>query len=224
MQAKSAETRYGAFRALHTRSPDHPAVYGQRYKDFFLHNVAVDDEPMVHFSRSKRPEIVVFGSPKCSDDFLYVETGLTMRSAGAGKMKLVHYSKVHGREEVVCSTNIKDIIDALAGLNFSYGKMLRIFRDAKQADTLGCRLVVNAVPTKNRDYGIDELETEESSKFAKQTTPELFRNGSEQKTRKIARVSTDLVRGNGKEESAQKGSTWSKMMNVFKRDKDSSKP
>lgn len=224
MQANSAETRYGAFRALHTRSPDHPAVYGRRFDDFFLHTVSVEEEPMIHFSRSKRPEIVIFGEPKCSDDFLYVETGLTMRSAGPGKMKLVQYSSKRGREETVCSTDIKDLVDALASHNFSYGKILQIFREAKQSDTLGCRLVVNAVPKANRDYGLDELETEESTKFARQGTPELFRNGSGQKKKKIARVSGDVIRGNGKDESEQKDSFWSKIKSPFRRDKNSSRP
>jgi len=54
IKSESAETRYGAFRALRIRNPEHPLIYGTRYPDFFYHHVPVESAPMVHFSRIKR--------------------------------------------------------------------------------------------------------------------------------------------------------------------------
>ena len=215
MQSKSAETRYGAFRALYTRSPEHPLVYGRKYPDFFLHSVPVESSPMVHFSRSKRPEVVVFGDASVSDDFLYVETGTTIRSAGTGKLKLIHYSKEHGREETTCSTQIKDLIETLAMHDFSYGSILKIFRKSRQDKTLDARLVVNAVPGSNREY--DESDVEESSRYLAEVPPEMFRNGSDMEDKRPHRVTTDLINGNipTLEEAEANKSTWARMRSVF---------
>ncbi|QEG21579.1 flagellar basal body P-ring protein FlgI [Mariniblastus fucicola] len=213
MQSESAETRYGAFRALHTRSPDHPLVYGRKFKDFFLHSVPVESSPMVHFSRSKRPEVVVFGDARVSDDFLYVETGTTIRSAGTGKLKLIHYSKDHGREETVCSTEIGDLIETLANHDFTYGRILKIFRGAKKDETMVARLVVDAIPGNDREYTEDDTVSEESNRYLAESAPEMFRNGSEMEDKRPARVTTDLIDGNlpTAEELQEQKSAWTKM-------------
>ena len=208
IQSESAETRYGAFRALFTRNPEHPLVYGRKYHDFFMHSIPVESSPMVHFSRSKRPEIVVFGDARVSDDFLYVETGTTIRSAGTGRLKLIDYSN---GEETVCSTQIKDLVDTLASHDFSYGSILKIFRKARTDETLVARLVVDAVPG---GIGSDESESaEESNRYVAELPPEMFRNGSDLEKKRPQRVTTDLIDGNiptEKEVKASK-STWARM-------------
>lgn len=216
MQSESAETRYGAFHALHTRSPEHPMVYGRKFRDFFLHSVPVESSPMVHFSRSKRPELVVFGDAKVSDDFLFVQTGTTIRSAGAGKLKLIHYSKEHGREETTCSTQVKDLVETLANHDFTYGSILKIFRKARLEETLEARLVVNAIPGANRQYDEDST-AEESNRYVAEVPPELFRNGSGSDTKQRNRVTTDLIDGNipTPEEVEANKSTWAKFKDAF---------
>ena len=215
-QAESAETRYGAFHALRIRNPEHPLVYGNRFPDFFMHSVPTDASSMVHFSRSKRPELVVFGDAKVSDDFLYVETGTTIRSAGRGKLKLIHYSKEHGREEVYCSTQVKDLVVALSNHDFTYGSILRILRKARKDETLLARLVVDAVPGSNRQYE-DSPTPEESTHYVAEAPPELFRNGSELQEKQPKRVTTDLINGNipTAEEIEASQSTWTRMKNLL---------
>ncbi len=218
MQSDSAETRYGAFRALRTRSPDHPLVYGRKFKDFFLHTVPVESNPMVHFSRSKRPEVVVFGDARVSDDFLYVDTGnATIQSAGPGRLKLIHYSKEFGREETYCSTQVAELVELLSSRDFSYGKILRIFRSARRDDTMVARLVVNAVPGTDREYEEDHLQPEESSRYLAEAPPELFRNGSEIEDKRRQHVTTDLINGNLPDEdrAGAGNSAWMKMKGFF---------
>ena len=216
IQTESAETRYGAFRALHTRSPEHPLVYGRRFRDFFLHSIPVESSPMVHFSRNKRPEVVVFGDAKVSDDFLYVETGTTIRSAGSGKLTLIHYSKERGRQEVVCSTDIKELIETLSNHDFTYGRILRIFRKARKDGTMVARLVVDAVPGANRDYE-DAPAVEESNRYVAELPPEMFRNGSDLEEKRPNRVTTDLIDGNlpTREELEANKSAWTRMKETF---------
>ena len=216
MQSESAETRYGAFRGLRIRNPKHPLVDGTRYPDFFFHSVPVESSPMVHFSRSKRPEMVVFGDARVSDDFLYVETGTTIRSAGPGRLKLIHYSKDHGREEVFCSTEVKEVVKALSSHDFTYGRILRIFRKASKDQTLVGRLVINATPGSDRDNE-DSQQREESARYLAEVPPELFRNGSELQQKRPNGVTTDLINGNlpSVEELEKSQSTWTKMKSLF---------
>ncbi len=57
------ETRYGAFRALKELDPNdpwlHPVDFGSRFQ---LHVIDVPGEPMVHVTRRRSPEIVIFGA------------------------------------------------------------------------------------------------------------------------------------------------------------------
>jgi len=212
MQMESSETRYGAFRALHIRSPEHPAVYGERFKDFFLHRVPSQIDPMVHFSRSRRPEIVLFGEPKVASNFLYVESGLTIRAGANDRLKLIHYSAKRGREVTTCSNDVRELVQALSDNEFSYGKILKIFREARQADSLDARLVVDAIPGTKRDYEDSE---EKSDRYVAEPPPEMFASTTGPRpNEKMTRVSTDLVNGN-REEVIEEPSNWEKFKGVF---------
>lgn len=221
MQVPSAETRYGAFRAMRARSPRDPLIAGDWLAgDFFLHEVPSDVEPMIHFSRAKRPEIVVFGhNQTVSDDFLHVERGeLTVRGNGNGTLTVTLYSSQHGEEKITCSNKVSDLIRTLAKLGFGYSRLLKIFRNAKQADMVNTRLVVNAIPKLGRKYSPDEmvgeLPPEKSDRYVAEPLPELFRTGEEKRTRR--RVQEDVVGDIAKqaaEDEKEKKSTWNRFKN-----------
>ncbi|MCH2178470.1 MAG: flagellar basal body P-ring protein FlgI [Mariniblastus sp.] len=148
MHVKSAETRYGAFRALQKHSPSEPAVDGQWLADdFYFHVVPSTTDAMLHFSRSKLPEIVAFGETQTvSEDFLYVETGLTVKGAGDGRIQITRYMPQRGEIRKECSTRLVELIPTLADLGCDYTVMVNLFREAMSGDMLESRLVVNAVP------------------------------------------------------------------------------
>ena len=148
MHVESAETRYGAFRALQDRSPNEPAVEGQWLADdFYFHVVPSTTESMLHLSRSKRPEIVVFGEKQAvSDNFLYVETGLTIQALGDGRVKIIRYMPQQGEIRKTCSAQLVELIPQLADLGCDYTVLVNMFREAMSGDMLQTRLVVNAVP------------------------------------------------------------------------------
>ena len=190
MQVESAETRYGAFRAMRARSANDPLVSGDWLAgDFHLHEIPSEASPMIHFSRAKRPEIVLFGlNQTVADDFLHVETGLTVRGNGNGTVSVNSYSAQYGEEKLVCSNKISDVIRTLAKLDFGYGSLMKMFRSANQSDTLNTRLVVNAVPKLGRTYSPDEsigqLAPEKSDRYVAEPLPELFRTGQENKPKR----------------------------------------
>src|SRR5262249_29822054 len=62
MAATDPEVRYGAFRALRALDELVPAVHGQLVTEaFWLHRAVPNGQPLVHFSTSRRAEVILFG-------------------------------------------------------------------------------------------------------------------------------------------------------------------
>ena len=58
----SAETRYGAFRALTVMCPDDSLVKGENLgEQFSYHVLDTKGPPMIHVTRNRRAEVVLFG-------------------------------------------------------------------------------------------------------------------------------------------------------------------
>ncbi|MEM9412262.1 MAG: flagellar basal body P-ring protein FlgI, partial [Planctomycetota bacterium] len=111
----SAETRYGAFRSLQASSPNDRSIKGKLLVDeYYLHEIESDADCIVHFSRTKKPEIVVFGNQRVSENFLYVEAGLTVKAIDKDRIQVIQFNPVEGKKRVTCSTNIADLIATLA--------------------------------------------------------------------------------------------------------------
>ncbi|MFK7769475.1 MAG: flagellar basal body P-ring protein FlgI, partial [Mariniblastus sp.] len=159
LHVNSAETRYGAFRSLRVQAPTGPITSGRWLAgDFFLHEIQSKAEPMMHFSRSKRPEIVVFGDQQTvADNFIHAQPGLTVRAIGDSKVSVTAFSEEFGKEKTICSNRVSDLVETLAEKGYGYGSLLKIFREAKKSDTVNTRLVVNAVPKLGRTYTPDEF-------------------------------------------------------------------
>lgn len=222
MHLKSAETRYGAFRAMRARTPNSSLAAGTWLGDFFLHRIPSDTDAMLHFSRTKRPEIVVFGDDQTvSDDFLHVESGTTVRANGNGRVSIIQYGIDGSEDRVVCSNRVGDLIEMLSKSGFSYGDLLKMFRQSKNSGTLDSRLVVNAVPKLGRTYiagdSDEELPPEQSDRYMAETLPELFRDGDavEGKVKTDSKVAPASYTENIEPENSK----WSKMKNWFSRDK-----
>ena len=134
---------------------------------------------MVHFSRSKRPEITLFGHEQTiGDEFLFVETGMTVRAVGNGKIQITSYNS-DGESRKTCSNTLSDLVQTLAALGFDYGDQMKVFRTAKQQGQLDSRLVVNAVPRIRNDLQPDpanfaDHQLETSDRFSTDPLPELF--------------------------------------------------
>ena len=62
LSSSSAETRYGAFRALWTMNKKDALVAGEKLNDQFnYHVLEVSGPPMIHVTHNRLPEIVLFG-------------------------------------------------------------------------------------------------------------------------------------------------------------------
>lgn len=181
MDCESAEARYGAFRALHSRSPHDPLVKGEQLAGgFSLHVIDSQTQPMLHISRSRRPEIVVFNDQQTvSDDLMVVEHGLTIRGAGNGSVSIVRFEANGGEKRLMSTTRVSDLVRGLSDAGCNYSTVVSILRQLKQEEKLESRLAVEALPRPGREYvrAVDpatmenEAETRQAGRL-----PDLFRS------------------------------------------------
>jgi flagellar basal body P-ring protein FlgI len=169
LHVTSAETRYGAFRAMQARNPFDPLVRGEVLSDQFrYHVISSTGEPMVHVARFRTPEIVVFGHEQRLNPnaVLFAGKEIMVKALDANRMKVSRFSPGKDDQSVECSTKLDDVIRAIAQLGGGYGDALQALQEAKQGNYLQGRLVLDAVPKPGRSYHRDENQTDE-------TEPEL---------------------------------------------------
>jgi flagellar basal body P-ring protein FlgI len=153
LSESSAETRYGAFRAIRKRNPQSPLVAGQWLtRDFKLCLVDNQSSPLLHFSKYELAEIVVFNdSQTFGNKFLYVESGLTVKSNNDGTVTVATY---HSNDSfrATCSDRVSDVLQTVSQAGYGYETLLKMSRLAMKEGTLNGRLVVDATPKVGRRY------------------------------------------------------------------------
>ena len=149
----SAETRYGAFRALRKHNPSHAVVQSQWLaNDHHFCIIDNESEPMLHFTRRERAEILIFNdSQTFSDQFLFVQSGLTVKSNGDGTVSVANY-RADNSSKTICSDRVSDVFQTVTQSGFGYATLLRLARQAKKEGTLNARLAVDATPKVGRQY------------------------------------------------------------------------
>jgi len=148
-----AETRYGAFRALRLQNPSHPIVQGQWLAEDH-HLCIVDNEaaPLLHFSQRERAEVVIFNNSQTfSDQFLFVQSGLTVKSNGDGTVSVANY-RADNNQKTICSDRVSDVFQTVTQSGYGYATLLRLARRAEKEGTLNARLAVDALPKVGRQY------------------------------------------------------------------------
>lgn len=220
MHVESAETRYGAFRSMKARSPGDHSIAGEWLaQDFFFHVIPSKTDPMLHVSRSKMPEIVLFGEGQSvSEDFLYVESGLTIKGDGKGNVMIIRYVPGEDELRMVSSTVLAELIPTLSRLGCTYSVLIRMLRDAKQNDMLKTRLVFDSIPKRKRKYTGSDEGGERSSRYVSGPMPDLFRaEGDEEKSSRRDDVAR-LESANAKKDRTTNQGVWSKMSERLRRD------
>ena len=182
LHVPSAETRYGAFRALRTRNGLDPLVHGDNMGgEFTYHTVDTTGPPMIHFSRSRVPEIVVFGQDVIlqQPDFLYAGKNIILKSAGRDRIEAVCFEAGQDDRRQECSNRLGDVVRTIAELGGGYAEVIQCLREAKKKDYLEPRIVVDALPRASRIYRRRKEERDQQEMAAPQTStpmPDIFDN------------------------------------------------
>jgi len=155
LHSDSVETRYGAFRALQSMSPDDPAVAGEYLGEkFHYHQLTTEGPPLVHIALSHRPEIVLFGREHNLRHpvVLFAGNKIVIRSADDGALTVTKVSAGEEDREKRCSTKLDDVIRTAVDLGAEYVEVVQLLRGAKDNDSLVARLEFGALPKVGRTY------------------------------------------------------------------------
>jgi hypothetical protein len=177
MDSASAETRYGAFRALRTSDPNEAVVRGEVLgKSFGYHVISGISEPMIHFSRARRPEIVVFGYGQKIDPpaFLYAGKKILIKGVDRDRLKVSLFEPGAETEHVFCSTAVDDLIRTIVKLGGGYQEVLMAMQTAKENGYLDSRVEIGALPTRSRKYHREDQRETEPEYNVVNPVPEMF--------------------------------------------------
>jgi len=174
LTSSSAETRYGAFRALIELNPNDSAVAGERLNNqFWYHVIRAGGPPMVHVTRNRRAEVVLFGSDITLRSPFAIDAGhrIVVTSQEPGKVTVAKFAVGEADQKRFVSNRLDEIIRAVAELGGTYPDVVQMLQEAKAAGVLEARFEVEAVPETGRKYrgpAEDESKPEETAPLAHQ--------------------------------------------------------
>lgn len=155
LDAKSAEARYGAFHAMWKMNPRHPLVSGENLGDqMTLHRVRSEGPPMVHVTRSRRPEVVLFGSDVSFVTPMVLDAGRHIMINGSedGRIKLTRFTSGSDNQSIEVANRVDEVIRGIVQLGGGYPDVVDALTQAKSSRSLACRFKVDAIATEGRPY------------------------------------------------------------------------
>ncbi len=150
---KSAETRYGAFRAMTSMAPSDSILRGEDMQGKFTYHVLdVAGPPMIHVTSSHRPEIVLFGKQHALKLPLVLDAGpkILINGLSGGQIKVSHFDGTTQQRTV--STDVEAVIRAVVELGGTYPDVVQMLQQAKKSGALSSRFRVNALPEGGREF------------------------------------------------------------------------
>jgi len=155
LRESSAETRYGAFRALTILNEQDPVVIGKTMQgDYKLHVLNVEGPPMVHLTHHTKAEVVLFGAQQ------RLQLPATLRAGqhiqviavpGSSEVSVSRYSGGQNAKRTV-SPNLAEIILACDELGAKYPDIVSLLTQADKQHNLPGDLEIDALPAAGRIY------------------------------------------------------------------------
>lgn len=155
LSAPSAETRYGAFRALWTMNPSDPFLRDERITpQFHYHVLKSEGAPMVHFTRNARPEVVLFGADQKLVPPVSLEAGprILVNSIDAEHLAVSRYAPGEPDQKQIISMSVDEMIRAIADMGGTYPDVVQALQQAKSSKSLDGRLEIEALPKGGREF------------------------------------------------------------------------
>jgi flagellar basal body P-ring protein FlgI len=155
LKVKSAETRYGAFRALTIMNPDDPRIRAERLgARFNYHQLNVEGPPMIHATSSHKPEIVLFGGPHELRLPVVLDAGqrILVNGLKGNEIKVSRFGPNEPTQERIVPANVDAVIRAIVDLGGDYPDVIQMLQQARNAGALSSRFRVNALPEPGREF------------------------------------------------------------------------
>ncbi len=148
LASRSAETRYGAFRALQRLDPGMPMVRGEQLAAACrLHVLDVGGPPLVHSTRRDRPELVFFGTDHPVAGGLRAEAGRSIVVVVEGRSASVsRFVPGESDRQAEVPADAAAIVRAIIDLGGGYPDAVQFLQQAAAGRFLTSRLAFDAMP------------------------------------------------------------------------------
>ncbi|REJ91487.1 MAG: hypothetical protein DWQ34_01645 [Planctomycetota bacterium] len=183
----SIETRYGAVRALSEIDDRDAMIAGEKSEQgYTLRVVRSSGEPMVHVTRRKKAEVVVFGEEQQFLSPMVVSAGKRFLVKADPAKPVVSISRFTTGRPVVqqkCSREVAEVIRTLMEMDATYPEVVQMLLEAENQRNLVGVIGVDALPRAGRTYQrpVESLASAEEPKSttvgSEGTTPNLFQAG-----------------------------------------------
>jgi len=156
LRSSDNHARYGAFRALRAMNPADGVVRGENMGgEFSYHTVSTRATPMVHVAKSRRPEVVVFGTNQRFRTPLLINVGkdiMVTSAPGDSRVTVSRFTLDGEDQERIVSSRIDDVIRAIVELGGSYPDVVQTLIRAKQGGVLDADVAIDVLskPARNR--------------------------------------------------------------------------
>lgn len=155
-QIDSAEARYGAFRALWTLDSDDPFIVGEKLrKQFWLHSLETEGSPMVHITKRKRAEVVLFGKDQEFQTPMAVRAGpriLVTSHPGSESIVVSRFTPYGDDKRKVVSRRVEEVVRAVSELGASYPDVAQMLVQADRQGNIPGRFEIDALPQAGRVF------------------------------------------------------------------------
>ena len=190
MNAPSLETRYGALRALKELEPQDPALAPVSFRDRFVMNVIDSSgEPMVHVTRRRIPEIVLFGADQGFSLPVVLNAGnnLSIRgAAGSDSVEITRYELNREPRRQRVRNRLADIINTCGEMGANYPDLVQMLVEAEKQRNFAGEFGIDRLPQAGRLYvRDDEAQSPADDKSAAQTTDKQSSESAEEAQRRI---------------------------------------
>jgi flagellar basal body P-ring protein FlgI len=155
LEVRSAETRYGAFRALWAMNEHDPFLCDENLGDqFHYHVLDVPGPDMVHVTRSHLPEVVLFGKDQQFQLPLVLDAGksILVNGLSGNTITVSRFAANSEPERRDVSTRVDDVIRAIVALGGTYPDVVQALQQAKADGALASRFEVDALPQPGRRF------------------------------------------------------------------------
>ena len=184
LNENSAETRYGAFRALWQRNPYDLAIRGETLGSresaslFNYHVLNTKGAPMIHATYNKRPELVLFGTDIYLQQPFTLDAGNFIFVNGATTPNEVKVSRLGTLQSRLVTPRLDEVIKAVVDLGGTYPDIVQMLLEAQAQKALPCRIEIDKLPQGGRVYSRyddDEyIEEEKKRSFWSRMSPNAW--------------------------------------------------
>ena len=186
MSGDSIETRYGAFRALKELDAHDPSLHPVSFENrFTMHVIDSSGEPMVHVTRRRAPEVVLFGAGQALKLPAVLNAGRSIRvigETGATEVEVIYYQLNAEPQRQKVANRLVEIVRTCGNLGATYPDIVQMMIEAEQQHNFMGEFGIDRLPQAGRLYmsgaanhGSEDKAEEDGKRIGNaKMLPELF--------------------------------------------------